>query len=138
MPVLLEAAAHRDRSQSSNPVQSTLADLRRSPDRVERGSIYLGRVVEDGSPVLVPRDVFREHAHGLGDSGAGKTSLFLCPIIEQLVVQGDCSVIVLDLRVFKQRSQMRLGLRVAEAGKCRLLPIRKAANRGDSARRLPR
>ena len=98
MPVLLEAAAHRDRSQSSNPVQATLADLRRSPDRVERGSIYLGRVVADGSPVLVPRDVFREHAHGLGDSGAGKTSLFLCPIIEQLVMQGDCSVIVLDLK----------------------------------------
>ncbi|NLX22080.1 MAG: hypothetical protein GXY55_10505 [Phycisphaerae bacterium] len=47
MPVLLEAAAHRDRSQSSNPVQATLADLRRSPDRVERGSIYLGRVVAD-------------------------------------------------------------------------------------------
>jgi hypothetical protein len=33
-----------------------------------------------------------------GDSGAGKTSLFLCPIIEQLVMQGDCSVIVLDLK----------------------------------------
>jgi hypothetical protein len=46
----------------------------------------------------VPRHVYREHAHGLGDSGAGKTSLFLCPIIEQLVMQGDCSVIVLDLK----------------------------------------
>jgi len=78
MPVLLEAAAHRDRSQSSNPVQATLADLRTSPDRVERDSIYLGRVVADGSPVLVPRDVFREHALGLGDSGAGKTAGSVC------------------------------------------------------------
>ena len=42
--------------------------------------------------------MFREHAHGLGDSGAGKTSLFLCPLIEQLVMEGDCSVIVLDLK----------------------------------------
>ena len=48
--------------------------------------------------MLVPRNVFREHAHGLGDSGSGKTSLFLCPLIEQLVMTGDCSLIVLDLK----------------------------------------
>lgn len=34
----------------------------------------------------------------IGDSGSGKTALFLCPIIEQLVKFGDCSVIVLDLK----------------------------------------
>ena len=47
--------------------------------------------------MLVPRKIFTEHAHGLGDSGSGKTSLFLCPLIEQLVMSGDCSVIVIDL-----------------------------------------
>ena len=99
LPLLLEAAAKRDEANSSDDsVATTLADLRRSPDLTERHSLYLGRVVADGSPVLVPRDVFREHAHGLGDSGAGKTSLFLAPIIEQLVMMGDCSVIVLDLK----------------------------------------
>ena len=86
MPVLLEAAAERDRAKSSNSIEVMLTDLRRSPDLTERHSIYMGRVVADGSPVLVPRDVFREHAHGLGDAGAGKTSLFLCPLIEQLVM----------------------------------------------------
>jgi hypothetical protein len=98
MPVLLEAAALRDRSQTTSGAETLLADMRRSPDLTERQSIYHGRVVADGSPVYVPREVYREHAHGLGDSGSGKTSLFLCPIIEQLVRAGDCSVIVLDLK----------------------------------------
>ncbi len=98
MPVLLEAAALRDRSQATSSTATLLADVRRSPDLIERRSIFLGRVVADGSPVYVPREVFREHAHGLGDSGSGKTSLFLCPIIEQFVRTGDCSVIVLDLK----------------------------------------
>ena len=40
--------------------------------------------------------MFAEHAHGLGDSGGGKTSLFLCPLIEQLGMTGKCSVIVID------------------------------------------
>jgi hypothetical protein len=34
----------------------------------------------------------------LGDTGSGKTSLFLCPTIEQFIRAGDCSVIVLDLK----------------------------------------
>ena len=95
-PVLMEAAACNDQASGDNPTQLVLADMRRSPDRTERGSVYLGRVVADGSPVQIPRDVFSEHAHGLGDSGGGKTSLFLCPLIEQLGMTGECSIIVID------------------------------------------
>lgn len=95
-PVLLEAAAHRAASTPQNLVQTILDDLRNSDDPIEHSSVYLGRVVADGSPVLVPRSVFGEHAHGLGDSGGGKTSLFLCPLIEQLGRTGDCSIIVID------------------------------------------
>jgi hypothetical protein len=98
MPVLLYAAAHRNREATGSQVAGILANIRESKDPTERSSIYLGRVVSDGSPVLVPRRIFEEHAHGLGDSGSGKTSLFLCPIIEQLVMAGDCSVIVLDFK----------------------------------------
>ena len=98
MPILLEAAAERDRAPDGSDVSAVIKDVRRSPDLVERQSIYMGRVVRDGSSVLIPRTVFREHAHGLGDSGSGKTSLFLCPLIEQMVMWGDCSVIVLDLK----------------------------------------
>ena len=75
-----------------------LSQIQTSPDQTERQSLYLGRVVADGSPVLIPFSVFREHAHCLGDSGGGKTSLFLCPIIEQLIASRDCSVIVIDLK----------------------------------------
>lgn len=97
-PVLCEAAAAAARSRDSNPTQSIIADIQTSPDPIERNSLYLGQVLSDGTPMLVPRKVFTEHAHGLGDSGSGKTSLFLCPLIEQLVMSGDCSVIVIDLK----------------------------------------
>jgi hypothetical protein len=97
-PAICDAVAAAENSGENNETQSIIASVRASPDQVERESLYLGRVVADGSPVLVPRKVYREHAHGLGDSGSGKTSLFLCPLIEQLVMFGDCSVIVLDLK----------------------------------------
>jgi hypothetical protein len=57
---------------------------------------------------------FTEHAHGLGDSGSGKTSLFLCPLIEQLVMSGECSVIVIDL---KADSLELLATQIAAAAK---------------------
>jgi hypothetical protein len=96
--VLLDAATRRAATSETNATQSILNELRRSTDLTERTSLYLGQVVADGSPALVPRDLLREHAHGLGDSGAGKTALFLVPLIEQLVALGDCSVVVLDLK----------------------------------------
>ena len=54
-------------------------------------SLFLGLNAADGSPVLVPRTVFQEHAHFLGDSGSGKTSLGLAPLIAQLIRFRDCS-----------------------------------------------
>lgn len=95
-PALLDAAAERD-SARRRP-GAAHSDLRSSPDRIERRSILHGHVVADGSPVLIPREVHMEHCHALGDSGSGKTALFLCPLIEQLVGFGDCSVVVLDLK----------------------------------------
>jgi len=97
-PALCQAAAAATKSEETNDTESIIADIQSSPDPIERDSIYLGRVVADGSPMLVPRSVFSEHAHGLGDSGSGKTALFLCPLIEQLAMSGDCSVIVVDLK----------------------------------------
>lgn len=97
-PILLEVAACRNRACSKGMHSGLYESLRRSSNRIERESIYLGRVAADGTPVLIPKKLFNEHAHALGDSGAGKTSLFLCPLIEQLAYDGDCSVIVLDLK----------------------------------------
>ena len=98
MPLLLIAAAERDSAEATRSIDTLLADLRHSPDIRERQSIYLGRVVADGSPALVPRKVFYEHAHALGDSGSGKTSLFLCPVMEQLAMTGPCSMIGVNLK----------------------------------------
>lgn len=95
-PALYDAAAERDSARRQPG--DTHSDLRSSPDRIERRSILHGHVVFDGSPVLIPREVHQEHCHALGDSGSGKTALFLCPLIEQLVGFGDCSVVVLDLK----------------------------------------
>lgn len=72
--------------------------MRLSKNPIERNSILLGRVAADGSPVLLDRSLLREHAHFLGSSGGGKTSMGLAPLIEQLISFGDSSVIVLDLK----------------------------------------
>ncbi|WP_437191140.1 type IV secretory system conjugative DNA transfer family protein [Planctomicrobium sp. SH527] len=134
-PMLLEAAAHQAASAPQNPVQTILDDIRNSADPTERNSIYLGRVVADGSPVLVPRQVFGEHAHGLGDSGGGKTSLFLCPLIEQLGRTGDCSIIVIDnkadtLELFASLQVVAERVRQEQGSE---LPLKVFSNQGDKA-----
>ncbi|MDX1967117.1 MAG: TraM recognition domain-containing protein [Planctomycetaceae bacterium] len=140
MPVLLDAAAARDAAlaaqdagEASAPENSVLSDLRTATDRTERGSLYFGRVVADGSPVLVPRDILKEHAHGLGDSGGGKTALFLCPTIEQLVSFGDCSVIVLDLKgdSLELLASLQAAAEQARQTHARALPLKFFSNQRD-------
>ena len=98
LPVLIAADGHRADEVSDKHWDELITDLRKSPDPLERKSLYMGRVAHDGSPLLVPRETFCEHAHFLGDSGAGKTSLGLAPLLEQLGSSGDCSIIVVDLK----------------------------------------
>lgn len=72
--------------------------VRASGDRIEKDSLLLGVNAHDDSPVVVPRAVFREHAHMLGDSGSGKTSLGIASLMTQFIRFGDCSVVVVDLK----------------------------------------
>ncbi len=72
--------------------------IRASGDRIERESLLLGVNAHDDSPVIVPRSVFQEHAHLLGDSGSGKTSLGIASLLTQFIRFGDCSVVVIDLK----------------------------------------
>lgn len=148
-PVLCEAAAARDRAGNSvggaatggaaagqpSASQTLWADLRRSADPTERQSLCLGHVVADGSPVLVPRSVYGEHAHGLGDSGVGKTALFLCPTIEQLVSVGDCSIVVLDLKA--DSLELLASLEAASESVRRdrglVMPVKHFSNQADKA-----
>lgn len=76
--------------------------LRSSDDECESQSLLLGTNARDDSPILIPREVFKEHAHILGDSGSGKTSIGLLPLVTQLMRFGDASVIVVDLKADDQ------------------------------------
>ncbi len=98
MPVLLEASRLRREGIQGPQWTSVIHELQHSPDPIERQSYYIGRVVADGSPMLVIRRTYQEHGHFLGDSGGGKTSQGLVPWIEQTVAFGDCSLIVVDLK----------------------------------------
>ena len=62
---------------------------------------FWGRVEADGSPIIINRDLFWEHAHILGNSGSGKSSMRLAPLLEQTIGFGDRSLIVIDLKADK-------------------------------------
>ena len=67
-----------------------------------RHDIFWGVNTADNGPVIVPSKVLREHVHFLGDSGSGKTSLGISPLLAQLMQFGDASVIVIDLKADDQ------------------------------------
>jgi len=98
MPVLLEASVHQSTGITAQNWPRLTAQLRDSVDPIERKSLFMGVNADDGTPVLVPRGIFHEHAHYLGDSGSGKTSRGLAPVTEQLGATGDCSFVVIDLK----------------------------------------
>lgn len=87
-----------NRSVQSGEWQQVTEAIRSSRNPIERDSIYMGRVAHDGSPLLVPRAIFQEHAHLLGDSGSGKTARGLIPLAEQLMADGNSSLMVIDLK----------------------------------------
>lgn len=62
---------------------------------------YWGRVEADGSPVIISRELFWEHAHILGNSGSGKSSMRLAPLVEQTIGFGDTSLVFIDLKADK-------------------------------------
>ena len=72
--------------------------VRASEDKDEKESVFVGVNAFDHSPVLVPSDVFCEHAHILGDSGSGKTALGIAPLMTQLLRFDRYSIVVIDLK----------------------------------------
>jgi hypothetical protein len=98
----LFGSEQRRRILSTDNWELLVARVHGSKDGIEKDSIFLGTNSSDDTPILVPRKVFREHAHVLGDSGAGKTSMGLMPLITQLMRFSDCSIIVIDLKADDQ------------------------------------
>ncbi|MBI1315071.1 TraM recognition domain-containing protein [bacterium] len=95
---LREACRYRTQQITAEHWKPLIEQMRCSIHRIERDSLYMGRILSDGSPLLILRDVFREHAHFLGDSGSGKTSMGLNPWLEQIIGGPECSVIIVDLK----------------------------------------
>jgi hypothetical protein len=98
LSILYEAREAREASYRKGNWDSFIHDLQHSPDANERHAYYMGVVEHDGSPLIVPRKVYCEHAHFPGDSGSGKTAQGLAPWIEQTILFGDCSLIAVDLK----------------------------------------
>lgn len=89
---------HPDTILSFGNWEQLVADVSASEDLTEKQSLLLGVNATDNSPVMVPLKVFEEHAHILGDSGSGKTSMGIALILNQLIRQKDCSIVVIDLK----------------------------------------
>jgi len=87
-----------DKVLDSSRWKELITRVQSSSDTTEKNSLLLGVNAKDNTPILVPRDVFTEHAHLLGDSGSGKTSIGIASILSQLIRGGECSVVVLDLK----------------------------------------
>jgi hypothetical protein len=69
-----------------------------SEDRLEAEHILVGTSQVGDYPVLVHREIYDQHYHLLGDSGASKTSLGIAPTATQLIARGDSTVVIVDLK----------------------------------------
>jgi len=98
LPVLSKALDARERLKSGTYWQSLVSELRGSENPHSRDAYFMGNLSADGTPLLIDREVFKEHGHFLGSSGAGKTSKGLNPWIEQTIGFGDSSLVVIDLK----------------------------------------
>ena len=97
LPCILDASETLRKAKAS-PWHSLIEELRTSANPLERKAYFLGQIFVDGSPLLLDRSIFKEHAHFLGPTGSGKTSQGLNPWLEQTIDFGDSSMLVMDLK----------------------------------------
>lgn len=60
--------------------------------------LYIGRSLSDRVPWLLHRPLLRTHAHLLGGTGSGKTSLGVMPLIVQLIAMAESSIVIFDMK----------------------------------------
>ena len=130
LPLLRGAADFSVSDRQDSSWKSIVSHLRHSRNPIERRSVFMGRVLGDGSPVIVPKETFREHGHFLGDTGTGKTSLGFLPLIEQLMSGGDCSVVVVDLKGDSREllTTLQCAAEQGERNTNRSIPVRHFTN----------
>lgn len=83
---------------SADRWEALVSRVQASRDKHEKSSLLLGVNASDNTPILVPLKVFEEHAHLIGDSGSGKTSLGISLILSQMARFPETSVVVIDLK----------------------------------------
>ena len=71
--------------------------LTKSSDPLEREHLFLGTEPELDFPILLHKPLLREHCYIVGDSGSGKTSLGIMPILRQLLPDRP-PLVILDLK----------------------------------------
>ena len=69
-----------------------------SGDELESEHVLIGATLSGDYPLLVHKQIYDQHFHVLGDSGARKTSLGMSPLATQLIARGDASVVIIDLK----------------------------------------
>lgn len=77
-----------------------------SGDKLEAEHILVGTSQVGDYPVLVHREIYDQHFHVLGDTGASKTSLGIAPTAMQLIARGNSSVVIVDLKGDKALFQL--------------------------------
>ena len=70
--------------------------LRHSANPIEQMSLYTGRSLHQGIPVLLHADQLFEHMHILGPTGSGKTSLAVETLARQLITLDDGPLVLID------------------------------------------
>lgn len=95
-----------------------------SEDELEPKHLLWGTSQVGDYPILVHDEIYNQHLHLLGDSGASKTSLGIAPMATQLIARGESTVVIVDLKGDKALFEMCR----REAARTRNLPFRWVAN----------
>ncbi len=91
-----ELSRHQD--DSSTDWDNYVDRIVNSEVKLEREHFLFGITEKGDYPVLVHREIFDQHVHVLGDSGASKTALNIAPQATQLIARADSSVVIVDLK----------------------------------------
>lgn len=90
-------------AQSTDSVWEVAVDrIARSGEDLEREHLLLGTSTLHDYPVLLHRELLKNHAHIVGDTGARKTALAIAPLAAQIIATKDeelqASVVIIDLK----------------------------------------
>lgn len=115
-PLLARAYAEREardqpdtapsQDQAENAWERHVALTQNNPNPLLREHLWLGTNDTYGYPVLLHQPVLNDHGYIMGDTGSGKTSRGLLPLITQLIRHRNAPVVIIDLKGDKAMFQV--------------------------------